>query len=626
MKKTSRIISFIRPGKRDKFFVVIFTFVVAFSVLVMRLIHVQLIEGSYYYRLADANRHFKQSIPAQRGVFLDRYHQPLVNNTKQYYEQEEDLLFPKKNQIDHQSALELMVENDWQVSFEYRRLYKYPWQLAHVLGYMGPITSQELVENNRLKVNDQVGKMGLEKVYDQVLRGRDGYQVYEINTLGEKQQLVSKTEPIAGNDILTSLDPYLSKIAYDALGEMMGAVIVLDAETGQILVLVNKPSFDPNDLGNNFLDQAREEQRKASLRSYFQDERRVFFNRAISGTYPPGSVFKLVTSVAGLESGAFDEHKTVLDEGIIKVGDYEYRNWLYTQRGATDGEIALIRAIARSNDIFFYKAAEWTGPTTIANQASAFGFGKTTGIELSGEVRGLVPDPTWKEEVMGERWFLGNTYHFGIGQGDMVATPLQIAQFIQSLGNKGELCHPSLVINDGKNEWSAEKCENLGLQDSSLELTLSGMIAACQPGGTGSLLFKYNEAFSPIGDEKNAFDMIEAGAVGCKTGTSEFGGQNEKGRRRTHGWFVATTTINIEDVENNINEKLNFSRNEDEVDNQLEVLSTEELQQWLDGIQKQGFPKKIALVALVESDEAVPYKEGSREAAPIVDAILGYLK
>ncbi len=625
MKKSSHLeTSLFDKNGFGRYFLVVFVLIMVFALLVFRLFHVQIVEGERYYQMADANRHFRQPIPAQRGVFLDRYHRPFVNNIKQYFESEEDLLFPQKKQIDHQSALKLIAENDWSVSFEYRRLYKYPWYLAHVTGYIGPVIPQELIDNKQLKVNDQTGKMGLEKEYDQVLRGRDGYQVYEINTLGEKQQLVSKTDPIAGNDILTSLDPYLSKIAYESLGEMMGAVVVLDADTGQVLVLVNKPSFNPNDFSNSYLDQTLETERKSNLQQYFQDERRVFFNRAISGTYPPGSVFKLVTSVAGLETNAFDENQTVLDEGILKVGDYEYRNWLYTQRGATDGEIALIRAIARSNDIFFYKAAEWTGPTTIANHATVFGFGKKTGIELSSEARGLVPDPTWKEEVMGERWFLGNTYHFGIGQGDMTATPLQIAQFIQAIGNRGELCHPSLIIDDGKNKWSTEKCENLGLQDRSLELTLKGMIAACQPGGTGSRLFSYNQEFPPVDEINDAYELLELGAVGCKTGTSEFGAQDEGGRRKTHGWFVTTTALDIEKIKENLKEKI--ESDELDGDNQLSILSDEELHQWLEGIEEYGFPKKAVLVALVESDEAVPYKEGSREAAPIVDALLTYLK
>jgi len=624
-KKTSfPWVTLLKKNEFKRYLFIVFILLTTFSFLIIRLIDVQIIRGEHYFQLADANRHFNQQIPAERGVFLDRYHRPLVNNIKQYFESEEDLLFPQKKQIDHQSALELMIESDWKVSYEYKRLYKYPWQFAHVTGYLSPVTSQELIENKQLKVSDQTGKMGLEKEYDQVLKGRDGYQVFEINTWGEKQQLVSKTDPIAGNDILTSLDPYLSTIAYEALAEMMGSVIVLDAETGQVLVLVNKPSFNPNDFSNNSLEQALEKERKKNLQQYFQDEKRVFFNRAISGTYPPGSVFKLVTSVAGLETNAFDENQVVLDEGILKVGDYEYRNWLYTQRGATDGEISLVRAIARSNDIFFYKAAEWTGPIAIANQATAFGFGKTTGIELPSEARGLVPNPKWKEEVMGERWFLGNTYHFGIGQGDMTATPIQIAQFIQAVSNRGGLCHPSLVINDGKNQWSAAKCENLGLQDRSLELTLQGMIAACQPGGTGSRLFPYNQEFLSVDETNSAYELLESGAVGCKTGTSEFGAQNEVGRRKTHGWFVATTALDIEKIKKNLEERIKLG--ELDGSNQLEVLSVEELRLWLEGIEEYGFPKKVVLVALVESDEAIPFKEGSREAAPIVDALLSYLK
>ncbi len=600
-------------------------FIAIFVLLLARLAHLQLVQGAYYRQLADANRHFKQSVPAERGVFLDRYQQPLVHNKKIYYKNESDDLYPERTEITHQEATELMAQENWRVTYELRRQYPYSRYMAHVLGYLAPVSSQELIDNRQLNVRDWVGKLGLEQYMDQVLRGVDGYQIYEVDTLGKKQRLISEVESQPGQDIQTSLDPYISKIVYEALGEMLGAAVVLDADTGQVISLVSTPSFDSNHLGGTLLDEVSETQRQLNVRNYFQDEKKPFFNRAIGGVYPPGSVFKMVTSVAGLEVEAFDEHKTVLDEGILTVGDYQYANWLYTAQGATDGEIALVRAIARSNDIYFYKAAEWIGPTNLARQAREFGFGEPTEIELSGEAKGLVPDPAWKEEVMGERWFLGNTYHFGIGQGDMSVTPLQVAQMIQALTKTGELCHPRLVVNDGRNIWSAENCRNLGLQEESVEATLRGMIAACQPGGTGGLLFKYNEDFSSALEEgANGIEMIEAGAVGCKTGTSEFGGQDERGRRRTHGWFVANTTVNQSDLEENLREKIEEPESADSVEDG--VFSLDELKNWLEFVQEHGFPKRIVLVALVESDDEIPYKEGSREAAPVVDAVLSWLK
>lgn len=595
-----------------------------FFLLLIRLAHLQLVQGVYYRQLADSNRHFKQLIPAERGVFLDRYHQPLVHNKKIYFKNESNSLYPNKVRIDHQEAMELMAEDDWQVAYELRRYYPHAEQLSHVLGYMAPVTSQELVSNRQLHVSDWAGKLGLEQQMDQVLRGTDGHQIFEVDTLGNKKRLITKVEPEPGQDVKTSLDPYLSKIAYEALGGMLGAAIVADAETGQILSLVSTPSFNSNDLAGSSLDEAEEAQRQLNVRRYFQDERKPFFNRATQGVYPPGSVFKMVTSVAGLEIDALDEHKTVLDEGILKVGDWEYANWLYTARGATDGEIALVRAIARSNDIYFYKAAEWIRPTNLARQAREFGFGELTDIELSGEAKGLVPDPAWKEEATGERWFLGNTYHFGIGQGDLAVTPLQAIQMVQALANQGELCRPRLIVDDGRNQWTAEHCRNLGLKEESVEITLRGMVAACQPGGTASLLFKYNESYPSALEGSSGIGLIDSGAVGCKTGTSEFGGQDEKGRRRTHGWFVAITSVNQQDLENNLREKLEeLESSESDTGG---IFTADELNSWLELIQKHGFPKRIALLTLTESDDDLPYKEGSREAAPVVDAILSWLK
>jgi len=477
-------------------------------------------------------------------------------------------------------------------------------------------------------VGDWVGRMGLEKSYDRVLRGQNGYRMFEINTYGEKQRLIDEKQPLAGNDVLTSIDPYLTKIAYEALGQAKGAVVMVDATTGQLLVMVSKPAFNANDLVNRAQDEVAEHQRRLAVEGYFTDERKVFFNRAVSGVYPPGSVFKLVTAVAGLENGSFDETKTVIDEGVLKVGDYEYANWLYTQRGATDGEISLVRAIARSNDIFFYKAAEWVGPDKLAAQARQFGFGEPSGVELAGEASGLVPDPAWKEKTQGERWFLGNTYHFGIGQGDLTVTPIQVAQLVQTLNNNGVLCHPKVVLHDGKSEWTAENCTNLGLSSSSIELTLQGMVAACQQGGTGSLLFKFNQDQPLVADTKNAQELIENGAVGCKTGTSEFGAANAAGRRNTHGWFVAITSVESQNVEDNLQSLLEQKKKQ-QIEGTVEnssILTEADIEMWLDGVKQNGFPHKIAVVVLVESDETVPFREGSQDSAPIVVQLLDYLK
>lgn len=605
-----------------------------FFLLITRLVHLQIIEGSSYRRLADNNRFFNQTVPAERGVILDRYQQPLVKNTKVYFYYLDDGLYSATQAIPTNQALQMMTQEPQRVVYQLRRQYLYPTQLAHVLGYTAPVTTQDLLKDDQLELSDWLGKMGLEQQYDQYLRGQNGRQQYEVNTLGEKQRLLLEVLPIAGRDISTSIDPYLSKVAYSFLGQMQGAVVVLDADTGQVLVLVSRPSFNANDLSMTFIDPQLEAQRQLNLRSYFQDEHKVFFNRAVSGVYPPGSIFKIVTALAGLQKEAFDEHKTVLDEGILQVGDYSYANWLYTQSGATDGEIALVRAIARSNDIYFYKAAEWTGPNSIAQQAREFGMGQQTGIELPGEVAGLVPDPAWKEETTGERWFLGNTYHLGIGQSDLLVTPLQAAQMMQVVVKGGELCAPRLLLEpiitttfgeagvaDGSktsNGRDASHCKSLGLTEKNLELVLKGMIAACQPGGTASLLFELNQGFIDANQAETGLGLLNQGAVACKTGTAEFGGQDERGRRRTHGWFVAGTTVDTAKMIEQIEQRA-------KVGGETALFTAEELARWAELIKNQGFPHRVVLVAMVEADDSIPYKEGSHHAAPIVKELLRWM-
>ncbi len=599
-----------------------------FFLLTVRLLHLQVLQGADYRDLADRNRFFRQVVPAERGIIYDRYQQPLVKNKKLYFRDIGEGLYSPQEAITADQALQLMTQQPEKVSYELRRHYLYPTQLAHVLGYTAPATAQDLIGNKQLRTNDWLGRMGLEQQFDHLLRGQDGHQVYEVNTLGEKQRLLSEKKPTAGHDLYTNFDPYLAKIAYESLGQMKGAAVVLDAETGGVLAMVSKPSFNPNDLSSILLDASHEQQRQLNLKNYLQNEDKVFFNRAVNGTYAPGSIFKLVTALAGLENEAFDEHQTVLDEGVLKVGDYSYANWLYTQRGATDGEIALVRAIARSNDIYFYKAAEWTGPTTIAQQAREFGFGQIANIELPSEAAGIVPDPVWKEETTGERWFLGNTYHFGIGQGDMLVSPLQAAQMVQALFKEGERCQPRLIDNaqTGISEQQlTDNCKGMALDQKNLELVLKGMIAACQPGGTASLLFDLNQGVVEANQAESAYDLLQQGAVACKTGTSEFGGLDEQDRYKTHGWFVAATTIEVEEMVKALEQRAEAATSREDEMTISGQLTADELEQWAAQIKEQGFPSKVVLTALVESDEAIPYKEGSHHAAPIVKELLEWM-
>jgi penicillin-binding protein 2 len=575
--------------------------------LIVRLIDIQIVRGALFASQSDDNRYYTVRIPAERGIFLDRYGQPLVWNRRTYAQRSnEDTLHSHYQPIDQQTALNLLATQSASVQFGLERQYKYSQSLAHVLGYVGAVTADDLLRDRLIVVSDQIGKSGMEKQFDSQLRGQAGEEVYEINALGQRQRLVHKKDGVPGQTLTTALDPYLSEVAWQALGENKGAVIILDAETGQILTLVSKPGFDANSLSTSFIDPVLEHQRRQQVSQLFSDENKPFFNRAVGGVYPPGSVFKLVTAVGGLEAEAVDENTQFLDEGTLKVGEFEYANWYFTQYGRTEGEISLRRAIARSNDIYFYKTAELLGPNRLAEYAKLFGYGSPTNIELQQEAEGTVPDPAWKERVIGEPWYLGNTFHMGIGQGDVLVTPLQVAQMTQAFGNHGTLCSPSLLSNA---QHSA--CRELGVSDEHIEAVLGGMLDVCSAGGTAYPFFPYNEQYVR-GDGDN-YQKIDQGAVACKTGTAEFGGADERGYRKTHAWFTAIMgTQPIKDLATQITDGIVATQSGSH-------------QEWLTRIKQGGLPNRLIMVSMLESDDIVPYKEGSEHASPVIKRVVDWM-
>jgi len=219
--------------------------------------------------------------------------------------------------------------------------------------------------------------------------------------------------------------------------------------------------------------------------------------------------------VAGLETKAIDKNTLIEDTGVIEVGEWSFRNWLWTKRGGTDGMVDLVKGIQRSNDIFFYKVGEMTGPAAIGQWARKFGYGDKSGIELPGEVGGIVPSVEWKMKTKGEGWWLGNTYHLAIGQGDLSVTPLQVAAMTSVIANDGIYCRPSL-INDEDGE-----CESLGIDVLNVDLIKEGMERACKEGGT---------AWTVLGFEPG---------LACKTGTAEVG----DGSDDTHAWFTVYAPV-----------------------------------------------------------------------------------
>lgn len=593
---------------------------ISFGLLVvLRLIHIQGILGIEYQQQAEQNRVYAEPIPAERGVLLDRYDQPLVRNLRIYTAAADSTLFSSRRPISHHEALSIAATQSALVSHQFVRSYYYPTTFAHTIGYTGAMTKEALAIDKRKLLTDQTGVLGLEKTVDANLLGLPGKRLYEVNALGQKQRQLSSQDAQAGSLVKTTLDPYISQVVEAAMTGLQGSVIVMDAQNGQVLTLFNNPTFNSNDLQPLNTDQDQEQMRLKKLGEYFSDERKLFFNRAVSGMYPPGSIFKLITALSALENQAVQADTIVEDQGTLRVGEYEYANWYYTQYGRVEGAVNLEKALARSNDIYFYKAAEWLGPNQLAETARLYGFGEATGIELPAEAAGLVPDPAWKEKTLGEPWYLGNTFHFGIGQGDVLVTPLQVAQMLQGIVNNQRLCKPSLL------DITTPQCHDLGVSTLATDIVLAGMVAACSPGGTGYPIFEYNQAHFKLG---SAREQLAAGMVACKTGTAEFGVADGRGYRKTHGWFVAVipthTMFDASQAKtSHTTEIANVATKSAKPSQSTDLL--EQRAAWLKAIESHGFPKQLIVVVLVESTDDQPYKEGSRDAAPVVKFLLDWM-
>ena len=499
---------------------------IGFLLLFVRLFDLIIIRGEYYARISQENRIRRIPIHAPRGLIFDRNGQLLATNN----EVTKIVRFEKENEIKFVDSSEVDTARDVKV-VQYRRIYPAAQATAHVLGFVGEADRGEVERTGCVvdrsvgsiySLGDKIGRMGVEASFDCELRGKNGEALVEVDSIGRKVRLLGKLEPKAGEDVHLSIDLDLQQRAFSALSGKVGAVVALKPDTGEILALVSSPSFNPEQISQDYPKLAK-------------DSSLPLFNRAISGAYPPGSTFKIVTAAAGLEDGKIDEGFSFTDPGIIRIGAFSYANWYFTQYGKTEGEIDIVRAITRSTDTFFYKVGEFVGVERLGEWANKFGLGGKTGIDIGGETQGLVPTPEWKERARGERWFLGNTYHMSIGQGDISASPLQIGVMTSVIASGGKLCTPHVIKNGESQNFqfpiSNFQCEEIGISQKTIDLITRGMIGACSSGGTAFPLFNFKV--------KSMREPISAPPreirVACKTGTAEFGDPQD----RTHAWLTA---------------------------------------------------------------------------------------
>ena len=308
---------------------------------------------------------------------------------------------------------------------------------SHVLGYVGQISLEEIEDsiNFSYPLSFQIGKSGVEKSYEEQMRGGVGYKTIEVDVHGKEIRELTRVIPKKGSDIYLTLDKDLQELARNELAGRKGAIVALDPNTGFIKALVSGPDFNPNIFNKTEI---------GDLDIIFNDLESPLFNRAISGSYPPASTIKPFIGLLGLKEGEIDWNTTIEDEGFFQLNEEgrKYRGW----KEEGHGQVNLTKSIVESSDVFFYKLATQLTVDRIAIFLKKFGFGYKTGVDLYAEAEGVLPDRKWKLGAIGESWFVGDTVNMGIGQGYISSTPLQLALAVSSIATRGKIYKPKVVF------------------------------------------------------------------------------------------------------------------------------------------------------------------------------------
>jgi penicillin-binding protein 2 len=542
-------------------FIILFTLV-----LFIRLWYLQAVKGEYYYDQAESNRIRPVKIRPPRGIIYDRSGRPIVENVLTFDVslvpedvQNLDETIEKLSTIvklrpesiraaldDGASVrtkyepLKIREEAPWdEVAFveahqeelagaiiepEHRRHYPYAGLASHQLGYIGKVSpsqrKQELADIGLL-----TGQSGLEKVYDKYLRGVAGRRMIQVNAAGRKVKDLGIEEPRPGTDIYLTIDLNVQKAAEEALGDRQGAVVAMDPNSGEILALASHPNYDPNlfPRGISPKDWVR----------LTNDPTHPLYNRAIQSVYPPGSTFKIIVALAGLDSGVIKPDDKVTCRGYIQSGKHSFRCW---KKGG-HGTVSFHQALVESCDVYFYTMGDRIGWDRIAQYAKKLGYGSLTGIPLPDEKQGLIPSTEWKKARTKEPWYVGDTYINSIGQGFVLVSPIQACQMISAVANGGYFYRPTLLKKTRNRETGAvqifkpERVNRVVLDAGALEEVRNALIGVVsEPGGTGHAA------------------QSQFVTVAGKTGTAQVIAQKVPGRKlsgntQDHAWFIAYAPV-----------------------------------------------------------------------------------
>jgi penicillin-binding protein 2 len=449
------------------------------GVLAGRMYQLQVIEHDVYRTLSDKNRVQVQSVAPPRGLVYDRNDVLLAENRPVF----SVTLVPERiDQLDQtlarlQSIIDISEEDlerfrrrlneprrpfqemplrydlteteiarlavvrhqlpGVEVSAELVRYYPYSELTSHVLGFVGRINREELqrIDPVNYAGTNYIGKSGIERFYEQTLHGQVGYQHVETNARGRVLRVLERENPVPGEDLQLHLDMRLQQLAFELLDGRRGAIIAIEPESGGILALASVPGFDANKFVTG-ISVADYQELSTSLD-------KPLFNRALRGQYPPGSTMKPMLAIAALDSGATTRDRTIWDPGYYQINGKgrRYRDWKRSGHGWVD----LNDSIAESCDIYFYDVAVEMGVDTMESYLARFGFGEDATLDVSGALSGLLPSRDWKRAVRNEPWYPGDSVNMGIGQGFMLATPLQLATATAVIANRGRWIEPRLL-------------------------------------------------------------------------------------------------------------------------------------------------------------------------------------
>jgi len=546
--------------------------ILSFVFLTSHLFILQVVKGLEYKQRAQAVARRQMPIPAQRGEIYDRgYDIPLVVNRDSFAvdmipgevgDNERQEVFRKlsillnitveeiekrvppryyhlyqpieiKSGIDFETIAYLgeHIEEFTGVTWHNKpvRSYLGMGAFAHVIGYVGDITREEIqvLYNRGYSFGTVLGKNGIEKQYDEVLRGRDGtrFRLVDVRERSLKKKSIEDIPPVPGNNLVLTIDRNIQHLGEQALGERIGSVVVLKPATGEVLALVSYPTYDPNLF---FTNKAATEYNRLSL-----DPTSPFLNRAIQSSYPPASAFKMVMSMAVAEEEIFSLNQTVNCTGKIEYGDRIFHCHL---RKIGHGPVDLFSGLAQSCDVYFYTVGDALGVERITYYARDFGLGAISGLDLPGETGGFVPTPEWKEKVHHMKWLGGDTINLSIGQGYLLVTPLQMANIVAMIVNEGKIFRPHLV-REIRNPASGEIISKIApelihashIRKSSFRTVQKAMRGVITEGTAKVVL------------------TTEAVEIAGKTGTGEVGKED-----KWHSWFAAYAPYETDNPEDRV--------------------------------------------------------------------------